>query len=416
MENKKEITKALQSALFYLSVENPFDSGLLQEMDFRFTQEIPTACLKYSVKTDNFQIEINPEFFMSFDKPQQIALLHHEIMHFTHQHIFRTPHATATNEDKFYYNIAQDIAINQYIKNLPDNCVKVEDWVDAQNQPLAKFQTMEYYFQEIFQKAKKQNQKQIDKYKPYDSHEWELTDGNSNGGKDKDGKATGPELTPEDKEAMLKKAQELIKRTIEKTVHDHSMIPGSVKDLMEEIETLLTKIDYKGILKRTIKKTLSISDREETWRKPNRRYGSFSPGTITGKLPSLTMFIDTSGSISHTELSEFLKVMNGFLKVGSKNCNLGLWHTELYYLNKYKLNSELDPAIIQSGGTDLSCVFDSINQTRPNLSVILTDGYYGVETKDPRSEVIWIISGNGTIDHPKKNLGKTIKLEALLNG
>jgi predicted metal-dependent peptidase len=409
MENKKEITKALQSALFYLSVENPFDSGLLQEMDFKFTNQIPTACLLYDIKTNNFQIEINPEFFIGFAPEQQIALLHHEIMHFTHQHIFRTPHANTTQEERWFYNIAQDMAINQYIKNLPDNTVKVEDWKDKEGKDLTKFQTMEYYYESINQ-AKEQNKEQIERFKPYDSHDWEPMDGKG------EGKGKPVEMTPEEKEAMLKKAQDLIKRTIEKTVHDHSMIPGSVKDLMQEIETLLTKIDYKGILRRTIKKTLSISDREETWRKPNRRYGAFSPGTITGKLPSLTMFIDTSGSISHTELSEFLKVMNGFLKVGSKNCNLGLWHTNLYYLNKYKLNSEVDPAIIQSGGTDLSCVFDSINQTRPNLSVILTDGYYGVETKDPKSEVIWIISANGTIDHPKKNLGKTIKLEALLNG
>jgi len=126
------------------------------------------------------------------------------------------------------------------------------------------------------------------------------------------------------------------------------------------------------------------------------------------------MYVDTSGSISYKELNEFLDVIDGFLKQGTKTCTLALWNTDIYYNKKYKVNSRITEREIMSGGTDPDPVLDHISKTKPELSIILTDGFYdrtrvNIKTKD----IIWIISEGGQIQHPNAHLGKTIPMKGI---
>jgi predicted metal-dependent peptidase len=141
----------------------------------------------------------------------------------------------------------------------------------------------------------------------------------------------------------------------------------------------------------------------------------YSPGTKNGNLPSIAMYADTSGSISHTELNEFLDVVDNFLRVGTKTCKIGLWHTDLYLYKKYKLGERLKQSEIQSGGTDPDPVLRRALKENIDLTIIITDGYYD-KSEVPKfdKELIWIISKNGNASHPNAHLGKTIMMESLL--
>jgi predicted metal-dependent peptidase len=129
------------------------------------------------------------------------------------------------------------------------------------------------------------------------------------------------------------------------------------------------------------------------------------------------MYIDTSGSISYRELNEFLDIVDGFLKQGTKTCTLNLWHTDLYYSKKYKLKNRLKQADLESGGTDPDPVLDKIAKDRPELAIILTDGYYsgyrGSVKKLNGIDIIWIISEGGSMDHSNKDIGKTIPMKGI---
>lgn len=125
------------------------------------------------------------------------------------------------------------------------------------------------------------------------------------------------------------------------------------------------------------------------------------------------MYVDTSGSISHRELNEFLGIMDKFLKVGVRTCTLGLWHTNMYYKKPYKYGQQLNVEDVESGGTELSDVLRDINKFTPDLSIILTDGYYGIPEVKPKGEIVWIISKGGDMNHPMKHIGKTISLDKI---
>jgi predicted metal-dependent peptidase len=340
---------------------------------------------------------------------QRVAVLHHEVLHFTNAHVFRFGFdSTSSKDDKKNANIATDMSINQYIKNLPKGCIDVKYFKTDAGVDFPKFATAEIYLDllkenpEAMKNALKQMKKDGLDVKDdgngegiLDDHSWE-------------------ELSEEEKKQMAEEMKKIVKRTMEKTSYDKSSLPESIKDLIEEIDTYLRSMNYKQILQSAIKKSVSFTDRASTWRRPNKRYGSLAQGTTLAKLPQLNVYIDTSGSISVKEMNEFLTILNGFLKAGSRKCTLGLWHTSLYLKRPYKLNGKLKEDEVQSGGTDMTEVCEDINKSNPDLSIILTDGYYGTQV-DPKCNTIVIISETGGMNHPLKDhkLVKTLGMAGL---
>jgi len=158
-------------------------------------------------------------------------------------------------------------------------------------------------------------------------------------------------------------------------------------------------------------------ERKRSWVRKSKRFPNLAPGTKVGDLPMLDMYMDSSGSISVQEANEFLGIMDNFLKSGSRKCWMNLFHTSNYHRQKYKLGQKVDKKIWQSGGTCLEESLRTIAETRPDLAVFLTDGFYSnVEVEKwlaPNQkfpQCLFIISKDGTADHPLKRLGQTIKI------
>lgn len=415
MENKELQKKsALQSSLFNLTQKESFYGSLIQEINIKYVSIIPTAAITYNVKNKQYEVYLNADFFLNMTNANRVAVLQHEILHFTNKHLFRLPFMKkdTSQQDRKLFNIGGDMAINQFIQDLPPGGVDVKDWKLDNGEPFPTFRSMEEYVELIKKESKEQKGKEedkaqgkgegtkgnvnekLDQFKEFDQHMWDSLDEDT-------------------KNQMLAEAQKIIKRTMEKTSTDHSSLPDSIKDLLQEIDTLTNSINYKNILKNIIKRTVSFSDREDTWHKPNRKFGTYSQGSKVGCVPFLNFYVDTSGSISIVELNQFLKIMSGFLKAGSRSCNLALWHTNMYYKKKYKMGSELDKEVVESGGTDITQAIEDVKKTKPALGIILTDGYFEAVNFKPNTEILWIISVGGNANHPMKHVGKTILLEGL---
>lgn len=389
--------RCLESAIHYLMDLQPFYGTMLQCMNISYSTLIPTACIYYNDKEDFYEILLNDHFFCGLELEQRIAVLHHEILHFTNKHLFRLPFINAKEEDRQMYNVAGDMAINQFIQDLPKGCIDVKEWKDDKGNPFPLFRGMEEYYDLI-----KNNPKQYQKKR------------GEGKGDTLDDHGMWEKLSEADKKKMLDEAKKLIQRTVEKTVFGGSLVPDSVKDLLQEIDTLAKGINYKQILRNAIKRTVSVAERESTWKKPSKRFNNYAPGSRLGSLPLLSVFIDTSGSISHTEMNDFLGVMNSFLKAGSRRCKLSLWHTDVYHSKNYKLNQKIKKDEIQSGGTDIRCVMDNIVKNNPNLAVVLTDMYFDMPKKLPKgTEIIFIVSKGGNKSLPVPKGYKVIYLDNL---
>lgn len=405
----------VHQTIFYTLKENHFLGSLLQELTITLGEMVPTAGLSFDKKSGKFVVYINPEYFRTLNLQQRIAMLIHELMHFTNGHLFRFE-KIGDEKQHTLKNIAADMAINQFIPNLPEGVVKVQDWYQKDGSLFPHFKPMEVYFellQETTNKPQNDGEEKDSKgdkegrgrkgpaanygrfkdYKPFDSHDWE-------------------QLSEEEKQRVLQEAKTVVERTVDKMYNDHSLVPDSIKSMMKLVEDAIEKLNYKNLLKYAIKKTLNAQDRSSSWNRKNKRYGSYAPGTAPDKVPFLHMYIDTSGSVSSRELEQFFQVIDGFLGAGSKRCMIGQWHTQLVSFKKYKMGQEI--TVDESGGTDPQCVIDHIHKTNPDLSIILTDGCYDTVRAKGDEKIIWVITKEGQGEHPNKHIGRTIKLGEII--
>ncbi len=456
-------SKALATSIYAVTKKAPFLGSVLQCLNIMYSHYIPTAGIMFNTEAKRWDMYINPKFFVDklnnsksipgMTKEQRGdlargAVLLHEINHITNKHPFRVPFLKISSRKRQLMNIAADMAINQYIKGLPEGCdecsssptgrcmpkqmedgtvemfpnplcpgmcIDIAQFNDVDEKtgakiPWKKDQTMEHYYEKLLS--------QLDD--PDDDGEGD-GQGNAGGGANH---GNLPETIDEhmwdgaaEEKDMLEATEDLIKRAMIKQKLDYNDLPGSIKDLLQEIKTRKSELNYRAMILMAIKRSASGHERKHTWTRKSKRFGNKAPGTKVGDLPKLNLYLDTSGSISTEELNEFLGIVDNFLKAGSRKCRLNLFHTENYYSEEYKLGDRLDNSKVKSGGTCLQKSFEDIAKRRPDLAIFVTDGCYGnVEfeklvppgTKFPST--LFIISRQGTVDHPMKRLGTTIKI------
>lgn len=416
-----------------------FMGAVLQSLTISYSHQLPTAGILFNTDAKHWEMLINPYFFcMKLNGDQRKAVLLHELSHILHKHPLRVPFLKISPRKRILMNIAADMAINQFIKNIPDGCqscpppeggpkctnemcagrgIFVRDFNDVDPKTGAKIpwktnQTMEYYYEKLLTRFED----------PEDGDGEGDGQGNAGGGAD-----TGdlPQTIDEhmwdaggvEEKDMLDATEELAKRAMVKARLDYDSLPGSIKELLEDIKSRRAELNYKALIMAAMKRHAAGHDRKHSWTRRSKRFGNKAPGTKVGELPKLHNFLDTSGSISIEEANGFLDVVDQFLRVGARKCDLGFFHTELYRDEKYKLGTKIKREDIQSGGTDLTPVMKKILKDRPDLSIILTDGCYGdvpveswLKPGEKFPQVLFIISQGGDVKHPLGRLGETVKI------
>lgn len=416
-----------------------FMGAVLQSLTINYSHQLPTAGILFNTDAKHWEMLINPYFFCKkLNAEQRKAVLLHELSHILHKHPLRVPFLKIAPRKRVLMNIGADMAINQFIKNLPDGCpqctpydpdnpvqcpnemcpgrgIFLRDFYDIDDRTKARIpwkanQTMEYYYEKL-----------LTRFEDPDDGDG---DGEGNAG---GGASTGdlPQTIDEhlwdngavEEKDMLDATEELAKRAMVKARLDYDSLPGSVKELLDDIKMRRAELNYKQLIMSAMKRHASGHDRSHTWTRPSKRYGNKARGTKVGELPKLHNFIDTSGSISIEEANGFLDVVDQFLRVGARKCDLGFFHTELYKDDKYKMGTQVKREDIQSGGTDLTPVMKKILEQKPDLSVVLTDGCYGdvpveqwMRPGEKFPQVLFVISKDGTTEHPLQRLGETVKI------
>lgn len=219
---------------------------------------------------------------------------------------------------------------------------------------------------------------------------------------------------------------DLIKRTMIKANMGYNNLPQAARDIFDKIQAQKSQINFKKILLDAIKRSVSGIDDTHDWSRLSRRYDVFAPGIKDGELPKLHIYVDTSGSISTQELSEFLDIIDEFIKIGHRKCTISFFHTSLYNTLTYTRGKRFDSKDLQIGGTELAPVMQDIIKKQPDLSIILTDGLYPYVDRSELNirhgqkipEILFIISRNSNVepkDNPLGAYGKTIKVPKTKN-
>lgn len=388
MVNVKE---RIYTAITSLSQAN-YIGSVLQVMRISQADSMcPTMGVMYDKKLKSIGLLYNSEFVNKLTDKELKAVFQHEIMHVLYKHIFLYRSQFKGNE-KTRLNVAMDLVINQRIKNLPKDACFIENFKDKDGKVFPPNLTLEGYYDLLTDDATYKNSKGEEKMvgeitKPMDVHDWDDI---------------------EEKEA-LEGMGDLIKRAQNHYEKNHGISSKELQDCLDEVLKDAKGLDYKRILLSALKKSLPSKDIDKTWIRPSRRYGLLAKGNKVKPLPRIELYIDTSGSISYDELNEFLSVTRNFFTVGVKKTDVYFFHQKVYNKKTFKRGFKVTPEDVQSGGTDLQGVFDTMDKTRPDLAIILTDGYYdrpNVKKNVPKT--VFIMKETSNKEHCLKDIGQTL--------
>lgn len=309
----------IQKALKELLIVSPFYGIFLLSL----RKEIVNG--NHSVKTAavgpnglNFTLYINEDFWKKLSDKEQLAVLSHEVYHLCFFHL--TEHFKASNHTLM--NIAMDASINQYIQNLPANCVTVESLSKQCGKNLELERGAWYYYNELIDYANK-NPEFINQFNNIDSHDmW-----------------PGDEMTEAERTLYDNQIKSRLKETAEQVTKQAGKIPGELSSILEAIKNKPPVFNWKRYFRRLIGNSIT-SEIQLTRMRPSKRFPD-ARGIRMKRKPNIMVAVDTSGSISQDDLRDFFSEIHHVYRSGV-NVTVVEFDTKIQKVFEYKDKPNID--------------------------------------------------------------------------
>ena len=373
-----DIQDKLARACKSLILREPFYGLFLIGLNKKIRKDVPTAGV--SKNGIGIQLSINPDFFMGLPDEHQIGLLKHELLHVSFGHLMMRD----SYPNKKLFNIAADLEINQYISvdMLPPGALVLDMFEDLNLKTRA---GTKYYYDKL-QEAQDNSScptlesilDQMNGDSQYDHTTWEEFD----------------DLTEADKKLVQKQIEHQMKETADATVKRCGSLPGELADIIRRLQKIEPPaFDWKAYLRRFVGNS-SIVYTKKLRRKYNKRYSS-NPGLKIKHKNHICVGVDTSGSVSNSELIEFMNELTHMHKTGHQitvvQCDTQINSVEVF-------NPRKDWDIKGRGGTDFQPVIDHYNKGRYTALIYLTDGEAYTPDNCPKN-TLWVHSSRCSINN-----------------
>jgi predicted metal-dependent peptidase len=395
-----------------LMLKEPFYGYLLIGLNKEISKRVQTACV--AKDGINIKLVVNDDYYGQQDDKTKVAILKHELLHIAFQHLSIFDQF----EDKQLLNVAADLEINQYI----EADWKGETWEGLEIEKgqfkgvvLPPKAGTRVYYDLLQQELDKAEQNQQNQNEDGDDESGDnSTPSNQNGSgssgsefadwfngmNDQDNHELWDEF-----EELSEAERKLIQKQIDHQLKDASesmrgrgTIPG---EMDQYIKKLLAKpepvIDWKQYLRRFGSRSTKIQTKK-TRKKPNTRFGSGPALKIQPKRSTLVA-IDTSGSVSDYDLSEFFceidNIHQSGIEVTIMECDSYVHRTYQYQGGKGGVDR-----VSGRGGTSFEPVMEEIFKSRGKYQnlIYLTDGYAPTPERVPLIPILWVHNSNTQVN------------------
>ena len=313
---------------------------------------------------DGKTIQYNPDFFISLTPEQRISLIAHETWHPILMHMIR-----AGNRDKKVYNEAGDYVINQLL--LDSSLVPIPGWL--QDNKYKGMTTNQVYDILIAQKS-------------------EDSPSGSNG--DIVYSPVGNKEAAAELEADLSTV--LIRAQMQSQISNDpaGSVPGDIQRMIDAlINPVLT---WTTLLDRFLSEQ---AKNDYSWKRPNKRFMPefYMPSMYSETLPHITIAIDTSGSISESDLRSILSEIE-FIRDTYKPERLTIIDCDYKIHNVFEVTPDtniLELKFKGGGGTCCYPVFEHCETSPTNVLIYFTDLYLRKPfIGDVDYPVLWVVYDN----------------------
>jgi len=359
------------------------------------SKRVPTAGV--SKNGINYQLAINPEFWESLSEDHRIGLLKHELLHIAFGHLTTFFKFT----DKRLANVAMDMEINQYIDKqyLPDGGIDIDNYEDLH---LDRKAGARYYYDKLKELQDEKNKNGTCGNAPMDQLLDDIEKGNT---PDHSTWEEFEDLTEAEQKLIEKQLQKVLSDAKEQTIKKRGTVPGEIEGVIILEEIVKPKFDWRGFIRRFTGTSTKVFTKKIR-RKENRRF-SDNPGLKVKMKQHMLLAIDTSGSVSDSELQEFMSEIYHIYKCGV-DVTVVQCDTQIRSIEPYKGKFEMNA--LGRGGTEFDPVLEYFNENLKKYTslVYFTDGECYTRVR-PKGNILWVLSEQS---HMNKDLpGKVIRLE-----
>jgi predicted metal-dependent peptidase len=378
-----------------LMLKEPYYGFFLIMLNKVWRKDLPTAGVsKHNI---NYQLAINEEFWTGLSDDHKMGLLKHELLHIAFGHLV----SFSSFSNKKLANVAMDMEINQYIEAswLPEGGINIDDYAELN---LDKKAGCRYYYDQLLRLQDEKEKNGSTGSQGMD----DLLDNIANG--DIPDHSTWEEfedMSEAEKKLIEKQVQKILQDAKEQTIKKRGNVPGEIEGLIVLDEVTKAKFDWKGYLRRFTGTSTKIFTKKIR-RKENYRYED-NPGLKIKMRQHMLLAIDTSGSVSNAELTEFMNEIHHIHKAGV-DITIVQCDTSIRSIEPYKGKNDLK--VHGRGGTEFDPVLDYYNANLKKYTslVYFTDGECYTSVK-PRNRVLWVLSERSEMNEDLP--GQVIKLE-----
>jgi predicted metal-dependent peptidase len=401
----------LARCVIQLLLKEPFFGHLLGAVVRAVDESTPTASV--SLSGSRVTLTVHPEFFMKRLRkgPERVAVLKHEALHLLFRHLFRFDRAKF---DAPVLNLACDLVVNQFIVSpwkLPDDAVTLSVFPDLK---LEKDKSVEWYYERLHALARDLGHEgqgtsdgETAKSAPQSAEALKRILGAPRWHSDHDRWGAGDEA--EQKVAATDLDRLVVQARDRAGPRGWSSLPNALRELITAaLERRAPKLDWKRAL-RLFSSSARRTRLMGTWQRQSRRYHTI-PGIKVKRFQRMAVVVDTSGSITDADLSEFFDEIHGMWRQGAEvtviECDAAVQHV-------FEYRGRLPGKVGGRGGTSFDPAFKYLNDNRRkgvwDGCVYLTDGVAAAPTVRPPCKLLWVVVGAGTVG-PHLKWGRAVKL------
>lgn len=313
-------------------------------------------------------IVFNTEYASKLTNAELCAVFKHEILHLLMDHLGSVKELKL---DPYLSNIAQDCAINQYIKGLPEGCVTPELLEQVVGTKLKRFETSEYYYDALKKKSDQLKQAGV---KTQDEHG----------------------LPGQDPEEGVKGSVKRVAQNAAQTAAGN--VANHILDAIGKLGD--AKLPWRSILRNQIM-THTTNRTQATRKRVNRRFPLPTPGKKKKREMVLGVCIDESGSVSPEQHAAF---MNEIQQIAKQVTRTWLVHAdcEVSYVEDLS-KAKFKPTRRSAGGTAYQPAITKCLELKCDMIVYFGDMDSADRPKNPGVPVLWVIVGN---QKPPAEFGK----------
>ena len=359
------------------------------------SNRVPTAGV--SKNGINYQLAINPEFWESLSDEHRLGLLKHELLHIAFGHLT----TFFKFSDKKLANVAMDMEINQYISKewLPEGGIEIENYAELNLDEKA---GCRYYYDKLKQLQDEKNKNGTCGNEPMDKLLDDIESGNI---PDHSTWEEFEDLSEAEQKLIERQLQKVLSDAKEQTIKKRGTVPGEIEGVIIIEEVVKPKFNWRGYIRRFTGVSTKVFTKKIR-RKENRRFEA-NPGLKVKMRQHMLLAIDTSGSVSDTELQEFMSEIYHIYKCGV-DITIVQCDTMIRSVEPYKGKFEM--SVLGRGGTEFDPVLEYFNANLKKYTslVYFTDGECYARVK-PRGNTLWVLSERSSMNTDLP--GKVIKLE-----